>query len=375
MSVGGRADARVDALMATLPAMVDELAALVRIDSPTGDAPVLATAAGEVARRGTALLGRAPVTLERDGIRHLRWGPARPRLLLLGHYDTVWPTGTPARRPPELRGGCLFGPGGFDMKAGIVQGWTALRALGPPDDVAFLLTGDEERGAPTSAGLIAEHAAAAEAVLVLEPSVDGALKTARHGVTLQRLTVHGRAAHAGLDPRRGVNAVVELAHQVLALTAAAAGRDDFFLTPSKAVGGHASNVVPEQASCTIDVRSRTLVAQEQAAAIVADLRPHDPRARVETEIVAGCPPLEASASATLFALAGRVAEGLGLEPLRGAEVGGASDGNRTAALGVPTLDGLGAVGAGAHADDEHVVVAELPRRTALLIGLLEAMAA
>jgi glutamate carboxypeptidase len=235
----------------------------------------------------------------------------------------------------------------------------------------MLLTGDEERGAPTSSDLIESHASAARAVLVLEPSAGGALKTARHGVALYRLTVHGRAAHAGLDPGCGVNAFVELTHQVQRLMAKVPA--DTILTPGVARAGHAANVVPDHATCTLDVRSRTAAAQRTVDRLLRGLEPDDPRARLELELVARCSPLESVRSAGLFALAQRVAESLGLPALAGVEVGGGSDGNRTAALGIPTLDGLGAVGAGAHAEDEHVVLAEMPRRAALLAGLIDAV--
>jgi glutamate carboxypeptidase len=374
MPARGDTSALVEELIAMQPAMLDALIELVHVDSPTNDPPVLANAARDVAQRGAELLGRPPEMIEVDGIWHLRWGAPRPSVLLLGHYDTVWPAGTPAARPPQVDGDHLAGPGSFDMKAGIVQAWFALRSLQLPPQVTLLLTGDEERGAPTSADLIADHAAEAQAVLVIEPSEAGALKTARFGVKLYRLTVDGRSAHAGLDSQVGVNAFLELARQVVALTEAVADRDGVLLTPSNARAGHGANVVPALATCTLDVRARTRAALDDVGALVADLRPHDGRARVRADVVAGCPPLEGRASEKLFGLAQQVAADLGLGALRGAEVGGASDGNRTAALGIPTLDGLGAVGGGAHADNEHVVIDELPRRAALLAGLLNALA-
>jgi len=365
---------RVAALRSRGEEMTAALARLVAADTPTGDLDQLARGAGEVARAGAEIAG-PPALLERGGIRHLRWGPARPRVLLLGHYDTVWPAGTPARRPPELRDGRLHGPGAFDMKAGIVQGLHALRDAGADGEVAFLVTGDEERGAPTSGELIDEHAAGAAAVLVLEPSADGALKTARHGVAQYELTVHGRAAHAGLDPEKGVNALVELAAAIGRLVESARALDGITLTPSVAHAGTAANVVPALASCAVDVRARTAQAQQAADALVAGLEPLDPHARIEWARTASCPPLEAERSAALFALAQEAAGDLGLGPLRGVEVGGGSDGNRTAARGVPTLDGLGAVGDGAHADHEHVVVDAMPARAALVAELIARLTA
>jgi glutamate carboxypeptidase len=363
----------VERMTARQPAMVKALRELVEVDSPSGDPTTLARAASRVSRQGAELLGEPPTVLERDGILHLRWGPERARILLLGHYDTVWPTGTAERRPPEERGGRLFGPGAFDMKAGIVQGWFALRELGRRADVAMLLTGDEERGSPTSSALVEAHAGAA-AALVLEPSVGGALKTARHGVSQYQLTVHGRAAHAGLDPGRGVNAFVELAAQVQRIVAGFARLGDVIVTPGVARAGHAANVVPDLATCTLDIRARTTAAQRAADALLHNLEPDDPRARLELMLLSRCPPFESARSAALFELAGSVANRLGLPEPKGAEVAGGSDGNRTAALGIPTLDGLGAVGDGAHADDEHVVLDEMPGRTALVAGLLEALA-
>ncbi|WP_345682030.1 M20/M25/M40 family metallo-hydrolase, partial [Streptosporangium roseum] len=277
---------------------------------------------------------------------------------------------------------------------------------------------DEEVGSPSSRALIEESARGCAAAFVLEAGADGgALKTARKGTSIYELVVHGRAAHAGLEPERGANAGIELAHQILALagiadrvnggrpgvpaaetspaaarglplppgpaapgtpSAAAApggpgGLGPVTVTPTVLSGGTTTNTVPALARVEVDVRVPTLAAQERVDELMRALSPRLAGTRLEVLGGPNRPPLEETSSAGLFALAQRIAAGLGLAPLSGVGVGGASDGNYTAGAGCPTLDGLGAVGGGAHAAHEHVVVAEMPGRTALLTGLIRAV--
>jgi glutamate carboxypeptidase len=293
-------------------------------------------------------------------------------VLLLGHHDTVWPLGSLADRPCTVEGGVLRGPGCFDMKAGLVMAFHAAAGL---DGVTLLVTGDEELGSPSSRGLIEEEARAASAALVLEASADdGALKTERKGVSLYDVSVTGRAAHAGLEPERGTNATVELAHQVLAIDLLGDPVAGTTVTPTVARAGTTTNTVPATGSLAVDVRVRTLAEQDRVDRAMRSLRPVLPGARVEVRGGPNRPPLEAAASAALFERARAVAVRLGMPDLTGAAVGGASDGNFTAGVGTPTLDGLGAVGGGAHAEDEHVLVEALPGRTALLRALVEELA-
>ncbi len=368
--------------------MLDDLGELVSCESFSADHQAVARSAKVVAAQGRARLGAPPETIVIDGVTHLRWSFGAPRVLLVGHHDTVWPIGSLRTRPWSVTDGVATGPGVFDMKAGLVQMFHALATLPSLDGVCVLVTGDEEVGSPSSRPLIEEAARGCAAAFVLEASADGgALKTARKGTSTYELVVHGRAAHAGLDPGKGANAAVELAHQILTVAGIAGRVNGAAHTPGEAAGtarettvtptvlsaGTTVNTVPALARVAVDVRVPTLAAQARVDELIRALAPRTAGTRLEVQGGPNRPPLEGSSSAELFALAQRVATGLGLPPLRGVGVGGASDGNFTAGVGCPTLDGLGAVGGGAHAEDEHVVVAEMPSRAALLAGLIQAV--
>jgi glutamate carboxypeptidase len=288
---------------------------------------------------------------------------------VLCHFDTVWPTGTLDEFPFTVEDGVARGPGVFDMKGGIVQCLWALREV-PDGPVTILFTADEEIGSPTSRALIEDEARSSRAVLVLEPAEGTALKLARKGTGTWRVDVKGRASHAGLAPERGVNAALELADQMRAIDAM--GRPDMgtSVTVTMLGGGSANNVVPEAAWCAVDVRMWTA---DEAERVDRDLRALRPvRAGAEVSIGGGVNrlPMERKASEGLY----RRLVDLGYD-LGTAEVGGASDGNFTSALGVPTLDGLGSVGGGAHARDEHVLIGEMPRRAEMVARLLESLLA
>jgi glutamate carboxypeptidase len=361
----------LDDLRARQDAMLADLHALAAAESPSTDVPALVECAAVLGAMGQRLLGAAPETVVVDGWPHLRWHFGTPRVLLLGHFDTVWPLGTLARWPFAVADGIATGPGVFDMKAGIVAGFHALAALGgPPEGVAVLLTSDEETGSLTSQPLIEGEALGLEAVLVLEPGLGRDLKVARKGVSIYDLTVHGRAAHAGLEPEKGVNALVELAHQVLAIERLARPELGTTVTPSVATAGTGTNVVPGTARVAVDVRVASADEQHRVDAAMRALPPVLPEARLVVAGGVNRPPLEQEHSAALYARVAEVARRLGVAAPGAARVGGASDGNFTAALGIPTLDGLGAVGAGAHAEGEHVEVASLPERAALVAGLV-----
>lgn len=353
-------------------AMIADIQHLVRCESPSDDLDAVARSADTVAEMGERLLGAAPERVTIDGCTHLRWrfgeGDA---VLLLGHHDTVWPLSTIVTHPATVEGGVLRGPGSFDMKAGIVIAFHAIAALPDPSGVTLLITGDEEPGSPTSRTLIEDEARRCSAALVLEAAgPGGALKTARKGVSRYEVHVLGRAAHAGLEPEQGVNATLELSHQIQAVAELAAPHLGTTVTPTRMRGGTTSNTVPAHASFMVDVRARTVVEQQRTHDSILALAPYIAGAAVSVVGGINRPPMEAAASATLFARAARIAERLGLRPLESISVGGASDGNYTAGVGTPTLDGLGAVGGGAHADDEHVIVSELPDRTRLLTELV-----
>lgn len=360
--------------------MVADTEALCAIESPSEDLAATARCVDLAAEMGARLIGRRPERIVDHGRAALLW-PATPGgVLLLGHLDTVWPAGTLDRWPVSVLDGRLSGPGVFDMKAGVVQGMYALAALGqfgssPARPTAgMLLTTDEELGSPYSRPLIERVAAGHSAVFVLEASAAGALKVGRKGVSRYRLTLHGRAAHAGLEPERGVNALVELAHQVTALTGLADPAAGTTVTPTVASAGTTTNTVPARAEVQVDVRAATRGEQDRVDAAIHGLRPALPGARLEWDGGLNRPPMEPGQAAGLMTLARRVAAGLGLAAPEGVSVGGASDGNFTAGIGVPTLDGLGAVGDHAHAEGEFALVAAMPERAALVAGLVAAVA-
>ncbi|HEX3650321.1 MAG TPA: M20/M25/M40 family metallo-hydrolase [Pseudonocardiaceae bacterium] len=353
--------------------LVEDIRTLVTCESPSSDLDAVAASADVVARIGTAALGVAPDRVVLDGRTHLRWrlGDGPRRVLVLGHHDTVWPLGSLAGHPCAVTDGVLRGPGCFDMKAGLVMAFHAVAALPDPDGVTVLVTGDEELGSPSSRELIEQEATGCVAALVLEAAAaGGALKTERKGVSLYEVTAHGRAAHAGLEPEKGVNASLELAHQLLAVAALADPDRGTTVTPTLLHAGTTTNTVPATGGFAVDVRARTRAEQDRVDTAMRVLRPVLPGATLTVTGSPNRPPLEGSASAALFDRARRLAASLGLPPLTGATVGGGSDGNITAGIGIPTLDGLGASGGGAHADDEHVLVGELPGRTALVAALV-----
>ena len=362
------------AMAARLPEILADIEELVTCESPSSDLAAVARSADVVARTGERLLGVAPERIVTDGRSHLRWtlGAGQPGILLLAHHDTVWPLGSLETHPFSVAGGVLRGPGCFDMKAGLVMALHAVAAAGCPPGVTILVTGDEEVGSPSSRALIEAEAAGRRAALVLEASADGgALKTGRKGTSLYHLRAVGRAAHAGLEPERGVNATIELARQVLAVAALADPGRGTTVTPTAMSAGTTLNTVPAAGDLAVDVRMWDAAEQQRVDAAIRALLPVVPDAVLEVTGGPNRPPLDAASSAGLFARACSIAAGLGLPPLTQAAVGGASDGNFTAGVGTPTLDGLGAVGGGAHADHEHVLVDHVPGRAALLAALIE----
>jgi glutamate carboxypeptidase len=308
-------------------------------------------------------------------------------IALIGHVDTVWPSGTLARWPFNVdargdssagstatgstaTGSTATGPGCFDMKAGIVQLLHAVGILGDPAGIEILITTDEEVGSPTSRPLIEETARRAAAALILEPSAGGAVKIGRKGTGFYRLDVAGRAAHAGLEPENGANALIALAEIIGRVGAIARPERGTTVTPTLAAAGTAANVVPAQAHVEIDVR---VAEPAEADRVDRDLRALATTVPGTTLTVGGGPnrpPLPVAASAALYKVAQDVAGTLGIGSLDGVVVGGGSDGNFTAAVGCPTLDGLGAVGGGAHAEGEHVRIDGMPERAALVAGII-----
>ena len=273
----------------------------------------------------------------------------------------MFPIGALAARPFNVADGRVTGPGVFDMKGGIVLAVHAVAALDDRSGLELLFSSDEEVGSHASRALIEERAAACGAVLVLEPAGDGgALKIGRKGVGTFEVTVSGRAAHAGLEPEKGVNALVEAARQVLDIVGLADPVAGTTVTPTVARAGTAENVVPAAATMRVDVRVTSMDEAARIEAAMAALTSHDPEATITVTGHVNRPPMAVTASTSLFDLAQKVAAETGLGPLDGVSVGGGSDGNFTAAIGIPTLDGLGVCGGGAHADHEWLDAASLP---------------
>jgi len=299
------------------------------------------------------------------------------QILVLGHLDTVYPIGTIAKMPFRVAGGKAWGPGTFDMKGGLVLALAAVDALRTAGvrtrkRVVFLWTSDEEIGSETSRRPIECEARRSDAVLVLEPSLgrEGRLKTQRKGVGGAEVIVTGRAAHAGIEPEKGVNAVHELALQIARLMKMNDRARGITVQATVAEGGTTTNVVPERARASIDIRFSKVADAARIERGLRGLRPILRGARVEVRMGALRPPLERTAGVRgLFRVARGLMGEMGLT-LGEAATGGGSDGNFTGALGVPTLDGLGAVGDGAHSSREHVVVRELGVRATLLAGLM-----
>lgn len=363
--------------------LLEFIEALVAIESPSDDLVAVNRCGTELASRLAAIGGKVTGVSPATAGDHLRvsFGQGRRQLLLLGHFDTVWPTGQLERMPLKREQGRLYGPGVFDMKAGIGLATLATRAVLDADglgncQVVMLWTTDEEIGSTTSRALIEAEAAKSDAVLVFEPSLPGGgLKTSRKGVGQFEMVVHGVSAHAGLDPGKGISAVRELARQIVAIDDLQDPARGVTLTVGVIAGGTRANVVPAEARATIDARAVTRADAERVERAMKALSPHISGARVSVTGGFDRPPLERTeAVVKLFEAARDVAKDLGLM-LEEGSAGGGSDGNFTAALGVPTLDGLGAVGDGAHALHEHVEIDALVPRAAVIAGLLQRLIA
>ena len=363
-----------------LPENLRFLQRMVSMESPSFDKPLVDKFVRFVGSRFQEMGGEIEyVATERFGDQMLARfsGKSSDRILLLGHTDTVWPAGEIEKRPFEIGDGRIFGPGVFDMKAGILLMWMAVGALlrmrgALERSVTVLLTSDEEVGSNSSRALTESEAARCRAVFVLEPSLPGGvLKTARKGVGQFTLKAVGRAAHAGIDPLKGVNAIEEISRQILKLHRLTDVVQGTTVTVGVVQGGTRSNVVPAEAAAEIDVRITSMGEAERVTRAIGALAPELPGARLEVSGSINRPPMErTSDTVRLFEIACRIAAQIGID-LKEGSTGGASDGNLTSALGIPTLDGLGAVGDGAHAVDEWVDVESLPARAALVAGLIE----
>ena len=385
MAVDPKLLARVRAhVQAQLPAYVELLEALVTIESPSHDGPavtrvsdfvaqVVAGDGAQVRRHREAKGGDNLVAEWPAGAAHA----SNRHIMVLAHNDTVWPLGETAKRPFAVTDGKITGPGTYDMKAGLVNAIFAIRALkalGIPltHPVKLVCAADEEIGSPTARALIEREAEGCDAALVVEGAEPktGNLRTARKGIGVFKLEVTGKAAHAGAAPRDGINANEELAQQIVRIHAMTDDARGTTLSCGVVKGGIGITIIAPSAEAEIDVRIPTMAEGERIERLLRALRPVVPGAAIEVTGVFTRPPmLRTPGNVRLFEAARAVGEGLGLN-LGESASGGGSDGNFTSALGVPTLDGLGAVGWGAHAIDETVILDALPDRIALLAGLL-----
>jgi glutamate carboxypeptidase len=357
--------------------LMDTIEALVRLESPSTDKIAVDACGAELSRRLAehgARVEQLSCATRGNHIR-ARFAGEGPQITLLGHFDTVWPVGQLQRMPFQEEQGRLHGPGVFDMKAGIAVALLAVRTvrhlLSPSPSIVMLWTTDEEVGSGTSRPIIEEEARKSGAVLVLEPSLPGgAVKTRRKGCGDFELTVEGVAAHAGIDPGKGANAIHELARQIVDIQQLQDLGRGVSVNVNVVAGGARTNVIADAARASIDVRvpSRDEAARIESA--LAGLTPHTPGTRVRVAGGFGRPPLERTPQvAALYEIARKLSADMG-QPLGEGGTGGGSDGNFTAALGVPTLDGLGPQGDGAHALHEHVLVRDLTWRAAFVAGLL-----
>jgi glutamate carboxypeptidase len=365
-----------------LPEMLSTLRRLVLAESPSLEkAPAdrcCDILAAEWHKRG-ARVERIAQEIRGDQLR-VTWWPEKSRpagqFLVLGHYDTVYSSGALAKMPFRVSGGKAYGPGIFDMKAGLTQALFALDALKQTkvplrNRLVFLWTSDEEIGSDASRKLIETEARRSNAVFVLEPSLGprGLIKTARKGVGEAELIVTGRASHAGLAPEEGVNAVHELSRQITRIQEWNDLRRGVTVNADVIEGGTRVNVIAECARAVLDLRALRVSDMRRIERKLHALRPILPGAKLEVQGGFNRAPLERKSSAALFAKAKALAAQMGLL-LGECTAGGGSDGNLTAAVGAPTLDGLGAVGHGAHSKDEHIVINTMPTRAALLAALL-----
>jgi len=382
MQPGSEPKTLLDWLVPQLPNMLRTLETFVCTESPSTEkaaADVCARViAAEWSKRGV------PVELleQKNRGAHLRvtYVPAkakpRSQLLVLGHYDTVYASGTLAKMPFRTAAGRAYGPGAFDMKAGIVQALFALDAIQQvgaalTKKIVFLWTSDEEIGSESSRKLLEAEAKRGDAVFVLEPALGtkGLLKTARKGVGEAEIIVQGRASHAGLAPEKGVNAIHEVALQIARVKEWNDLPRGVSVNVGQVAGGTRPNVIPDHARAVLDLRALRVADMRKIEKQLRGLRPVLPGAKLTVRGGFNRAPFEREQSRELFQRATELAKRMGLT-IGEATAGGGSDGNLTAALGIPTLDGLGAVGDGAHSPAEYIVARAMPQRAALLASLL-----
>ena len=342
--------------------MLSDLELLVRCESPTEDLSACTAVVNLASDIASKVLGTPAEIRNVEGRPVFWWGSQEPEVILLAHLDTVWPQGSfiPLW---SVEGDVARGPGIYDMKAGFIQALYALKGI--TGKVALIATTDEETGSTSSKEFIMKLSKKAKAVLVLEAAYEGKVKTGRKGTAMYQINIHGRAAHAGLEPEKGINATVEIAHIVLQLAALEESKHSTTVVPTVMRSGNTTNTVPDHAVLDVDARSYLQADLLRVDAAIRALTSVHPQARIEITGGLSRPPLERGATQELYERAQKVAGRLGMV-LEHVSVGGASDGNFAAAAGAKVLDGLGAVGSGAHAHSEWASVKALQERSDFL---------
>jgi glutamate carboxypeptidase len=367
------------------PAILATIKELVIRETPSDDKPRLDAFAeyyAERLRTAGAVVDILPCAERGNHVRarlgHGAFPPEVKPALILCHYDTVWPVGSLETHPFRVVEGKAYGPGIFDMQSSLAMSEYVFRAVGDlklelPRPVTLLATSDEEVGSYASRALIEDEGRLSEYALVLEsPLPGGVLKTARKGGGIFEITTTGRAAHAGVEPEKGISAVTEMAHQILYIQGLAEPEYGTTVSVGLVRGGSAHNVIPASAWAQVDVRSWRTSEVERVTTALRSLEPVTPGARVDVSGGPNRPPLERTATAELFEKVQGIGKKLGLD-LEEGSTGGGSDASWTGALGIPTLDGMGVPGLGAHADHEHIEVDQIASRTALLAACLLAL--
>ncbi len=348
--------------------MLADLEAMVKLESPTEDLQACRDVVALADQIATRVLGTPAEIREVNGRPVFWWGSQNPDVVVLAHLDTVWPKGS-FKPLWQVKGNAARGPGVFDMKAGFIQALYAMKGI--TAGAALVATTDEETGSATSKEFIKEISAKAKAVLVLEATLNGKVKTGRKGTAMYQVKIHGKASHAGLDPEKGINATIEIAHAVLAIAALQNPEHGTTVVPTTLHAGNTTNTVPDLAVLDIDIRSYSMADLQRVDAAIKALKAVNPGCRYEITGGFNRPPLEISSTMALYERAEKVAKELGMPPLGHASVGGASDGNFAAAAGAQVLDGLGAIGDGAHAAHEWVDITTLEDRSNLLHALIK----
>ena len=348
--------------------MLSALEKLVRLESPTEDLAACRAVIELASQIALDVLGTPAQIREVNGRPVFWWGAQNPNVIVLAHLDTVWPKGS-FQSLWSIKENVASGPGIFDMKAGFIQALFAMKDI--DGSVALVATSDEETGSTTSKEFIKDISAKAKAVLVVEATLNGKVKTGRKGTAMYQVKIHGKASHAGLEPEKGINATVEMGHAILAISGFENKALGTTVVPTMLRSGNTTNTVPDLAVLDIDVRSFSMAELQRVDAALRNLSAVNSAARYEITGGFNRPPLETTSTMALYERAERVAKDLGMPPLGHASVGGASDGNFAAAAGAQVLDGLGAVGDGAHAAHEWVDITTLENRSALLHALIK----